>query len=1024
MKRLTSLVCLSLVLLLASGMAIAAEQTRDLSSYQKADGRYTNFEYGVPKASLNKSSADTVYLMGGPGLLSGKFQDATGTLPNDQGWTGVDLTQATTSAWKIDTFNMALLDPLFTPNHGFWCGDVFANACGAGYGNNYNEYLDWYGTVADNTNPTTVNVQGRLNYDNEPGYDYLYLTVSRQTGFDQVATWNGTNKVSGVFVPVDVNVTFSVGTADYVGPSNNQVHLRWRATSDGGWSDSDCLWDTDGHTQLDNVAVRFGGVLQGTVNTFEPATQVDWAIAFPVGVGDFSKVWPRLADVDPCNSNNTPQFAFIDDGIVVPGTGGTLGTTWTYGPGGYTHNLLGGLAGPDFHINNEVWSPVLTWPAGNYDGAQFLFDVYRHLPLNNGAFYVWHVRSSDDGGATFSGWEDRNFVYYSNAGDYLRTGDTVTDLLVPGRTHVQLAFGLYELGWIWGFVGTDGTPAPYLDNVMFKAFEFGGPGISSQGELRVAQDNFPEIGVLDYTNLGANSVRFDMAANISLQAHLRNDPGDSIWVDVVAVRTGSVLNGTPRMYYSLKRNPLFNPYRTSGLPDAGFVDGLLTYTGTGTLVPDRYNFDLPDTGFFFPGDMLHYYFYAEDDQSGNIGVTTWPANTAGFGVFPGDPGYVPMQYPATFVVRALPTMKSDTPGDTPKILWWNDFDIRGGENEWVPSFLALGYREGVDIDYYYTNGPSSGVGNGLGGRATAAQLAGYRTLLYTAGDLGSFTLSNGDFLNDAGNDIALLDAWLQQGGKNAYFTGDDLSFDLNRSGAAALSFRNTWFSVTYNANDLRPLINFQTAPRVRPVSGNAVGLTVEHVAYGGCPIFNDFDAVTATGTSVRVAEFLNPAGNPGAYPYAAAVYNRVDQYTADVIYQPYDFMYILTPDNAPPSTPPLPARTRWLNEILLFFGELGTSPTTDVPAPAQFAVRNYPNPFNPSTKIEYTMPQRGDLSIKVFNVRGELVKTLVNQVVEAGNGHVIWDGSNNAGQPVSSGVYFYQSDAFGKSIMNKMVLVK
>ncbi len=1023
MKRLTSLVCLSLVLLLASGMAIAAEQTRDLSSYQKADGRYTNFEYGVPKASLNKSSADTVYLMGGPGLLSGKFQDATGTLPNDQGWTGVDLTQATTSAWKIDTFNMALLDPLFTPNHGFWCGDVFANACGAGYGNNYNEYLDWYGTVADNTNPTTVNVQGRLNYDNEPGYDYLYLTVSRQTGFDQVATWNGTNKVSGVFVPVDVNVTFSVGTADYVGPSNNQVHLRWRATSDGGWSDSDCLWDTDGHTQLDNLAVRFGGVLQGTVNTFEPATQADWAATLPVGVGDFSKVWPRLADVDVCNENRTPQFAFIDDGVVVPGTGGSPGITWTYGPGGYVVNTSGGLAGPDFHLSNEIWSPVLNWPEGDYEGAVFSFDVYTHLSLEAGIYASWHVRSSADGGLFWSEWRSRSFITWTSGAAYVRSVNRVSDLLLPGRDRVQLSLGVYEYGWLWGWDGPDATPAPYYDNVSLAAYTLGGPSITGR-ELDLAQDSFPAIGVLDYANLGANSVRFDMARTISPALHLRNDPGDSIVVDVVPLRAGSSLNITPRMHYSLKRNPLFDPYRTSGLPDAGHVEGRLTYTGSGSLVANRFNFDLPDTGFFFPGDMLHYCFYAEDELGGDVRSSFLPASTAGFGVFPGDPGYVPMQYPATFVVRALPTMNSDTPGDQPTILWWNDFDTRGGENEWVPSFLALGHREGVDIDHYYTNGPSSGAGNGLGGRATAPQLAGYRTLLYTAGDLGSYTLSNGDFAGDPGNDIAVLDAWLRQGGKNACFTGDDLAFNLNGSGAAARSFRDTWFSVVYNANDVRPLINFQTSPRVRPVSGNAVGLTVGHIAYGGCPIINDFDAVTATGTSVRVAEFLDPAGSPGAYPYAAAVHNRVDTYDADVVYQPYDFMHIITDPLLPPSAPPLPARTRWLGEILLFFGELGTSPTTDVPAPAQFAVRGYPNPFNPSTRIECTMPQRGELSLKIYNVRGELVRTLLDEVVEAGRRQVVWDGADAAGRPAASGVYFCEARGAGRSLMVKLALVR
>jgi len=73
---------------------------------------------------------------------------------------------------------------------------------------------------------------------------------------------------------------------------------------------------------------------------------------------------------------------------------------------------------------------------------------------------------------------------------------------------------VFEYGWVWGWTGTDGTPAPYFDNVSFCTVGYSSPALSSS-EVNLAQDNFPAIGTIDYTDLGENSVRFDMARNIS-----------------------------------------------------------------------------------------------------------------------------------------------------------------------------------------------------------------------------------------------------------------------------------------------------------------------------------------------------------------------------------------------------------------------------------------------------------------------------------------------------------------------------
>ena len=133
--------------------------------------------------------------------------------------------------------------------------------------------------------------------------------------------------------------------------------------------------------------------------------------------------------------------------------------------------------------------------------------------------------------------------------------------------------------------------AESIDNVALIAYEFVGPAISTR-EIALAQDNFPEIGAIDPGNPAANHVRFDMANNISLVDHLRNDPGDSLVFDCRVSRVGAALTGRPHISYTLKRNPIFDPYRTSGLPDQGFVLCDSVRNAAGRWVTDRFYADL------------------------------------------------------------------------------------------------------------------------------------------------------------------------------------------------------------------------------------------------------------------------------------------------------------------------------------------------------------------------------------------------------------------------------------------------
>ena len=86
--------------------------------------------------------------------------------------------------------------------------------------------------------------------------------------------------------------------------------------------------------------------------------------------------------------------------------------------------------------------------------------------------------------------------------------------------------------------------------------------------------------------------------------------------------------------------------------------------------------------------------------------------------------------------------------------------------------------------------------------------------------------------------------------------------------------------------------------------------------------------------------------------------------------------------------------------------------------------QNYPNPFNPSTTIAFSIPVAGKVKLDVFNVAGQLVKTLVNEKLEANFHAIFWDGTNNSDQSAPSGLYFYRlkTDSFAQT--KRMILLK
>jgi len=119
----------------------------------------------------------------------------------------------------------------------------------------------------------------------------------------------------------------------------------------------------------------------------------------------------------------------------------------------------------------------------------------------------------------------------------------------------------------------------------------------------------------------------------------------------------------------------------------------------------------------------------------------------------------------------------------------------------------------------------------------------------------------------------------------------------------------------------------------------------------------------------------------------------------------------------------------YCGEIWVYLGGGGGVPDSEeveiISVPRQLSLeQNYPNPFNPTTTIRYGLPHSSRVNLRIINTRGQTVRTLVDEEKSAGWYTVTWDGKNESGQQVSSGIYLYLLETNEGSILKKMTLIR
>jgi hypothetical protein len=760
-------------------------------------------------------------------------------------------------------------------------------------------------------------------------------------------------------------------------------------------------------------------------------------------------------DKDPCGDNLSTQIVFfIGSPDPSPDYPGLPVTPFCQGPGGTEAPCQ----------DEMIVSPVidLTHYSSSCDGVQdacfppdilpFLggtvltFTVYVDLPAPNCVFYEWSVRDIDEDGCPGE-WYTPPIYYYWENEVYTRSRHDISHIV--GSNKMQVALRCVDMCGVWFGVYCDcaeHTPSPWYDNVKIQRYTKQGPQWSYRG-LDLFQDNFPEeeFAIESY-------VRADAANNLNPCDMTEINPGDSIVVTCTSTMGGGIREnpGGPEVYMHVKAeyigpvNPpwgpkpqyLFGPMLEGTYGHYVSDDGAMWTVIQGDTarvqyvlpVDDKYMFDLNDS-LFTRGYMISYYFSALD----NAGFrSTLPHDAEAVADLPypewGSERYKQVSH--VFEFTCLPTGSSS-------ILYVDDFDGRGtfwgmAEQYYNPTFLAVIPADNLP-DRYDVNNPSSNVGNGPGSRAKNYHMTtAYSTVMWDSGNLSSGTICDGSTDSGKSQDAQLLNEWLELSDHSCglWICGDDVASDLTNMGTAPLlTLMTAWCGVDWVGGSYFELTGgFSAGGIMHPMITSAPPPSVfagpppdTFYLEGGCPVINDFDLLEAVGSGAHALQYPDHEG----LPYYAAIQGEginTMGWMVRTLWFGFGFMNILDHKRACPIK-----RNTIMQKGIDWFGTAPTNPdivdTGEGPPPYRLA-QNYPNPFNPVTTIKFDIRDKGHVTIRIYDVAGRLVRTVLDENLKSGPYTATWDGRNESGAKVASGVYFYKLDTKGFVKTRKMVLLR
>jgi hypothetical protein len=958
-----------------------------------------------------------------------------------EGWVSVDRTAQVDDFFHVDDFsglgggNYGRLYPI-EGNQSMWCGArpnsgdpvLCAYASLPGYGNSWDQALC---SAACLSVTSDVVINFSASWDSESGYDATFLEIDNcddnwQPFHGGFYVWDGNG-----------SDTYSLPVSN--GAHSGSLRFRFHFTSDGAYSDQDGVVNTDGAFIVDEVTVTDAG---GTVVPYEDFEDEavgdndadDWSTCTPAGFGDFVGLYKGLEVVqeDFCGYNSSCFWGFFNGSIYDYACGG-----WPAMPTVPYGNTRGQ------YIRNEVWSPYIP-VAGSGSSWELSFDVYRDLTFDAMVFYTYRVRSIGPSGCPGE-WLPGDQASYGASKDWFHETQSIGQYIEPGAIYIQVALGVWDKCNDGGGSCTCHSHAPLLDNLSVYRIASAGPQWYVR-DMDLFQDTFSEDGTITGT------ARADMANDILAATSARIQPGDSAVVTVadpddgVDFHTPGDPASGPAVYCFVSVHPPGQPGKSGSdlIDDPRYwvvgtqtINGELwtqiqmdtTWTAAGSIVANRYNVDLDDD-LFVPGDTVFFFFGARSAAPSNAWTYfSFPVRTASGQTHDVDQAAVGADeftvLPAGGYQRGGVILYVDGMNNRGRELS-TDYGVNyaGAQVFWDTAFLMTNLYD--KVDRYDIRDPSAAVGNHPPSRINQisqqfTQI--YRRVLWDCGDLET-AFSDGTGSPDKSDDAGLLFLFLQNltNSGGVYLTGDDVSdvWRNDMSGASAVQLRTTFMNYNVVTGDQTSTVG------IYPFAvGETNGIfdfwpgPDTLVAYGGCRELNDFDILEAQGSAVLEMSYHGNGNTAGA----VVSQTTMNSWSRNVGFVLSGFAYSYIRDD---TVWPVMDRTVHLVRILRYLGQLVNDPTGAQTADYSYALsQNYPNPFNPTTTIHYSIAERGQVSLKIYDVSGQLVRTLVDEVQSPGAVESVrWNGLNNDGQAVSSGVYFYKLVTKDYAQTKKMVLLK
>jgi len=967
-----------------------------------------------------------------------------------------------------------------------WCGAVKSSSSvcfydAPGYGHRWSQWL-----CKKFENPTGLAYTYKS--DTEAGYDYSYVVIDREfpdsCGWlgplaDSLRCYTGvagpgTESFDLTNLPgadPDFCESGTYTTPDY---STHTAKICFVVISDNGWDDEDGEYTTcDGAFTVDDIVVS---TLSGSdTTTFEDGTLEGWTRCGGFSPGDFVAVRDRnsVTNNDPCGFDGCSMAGCVLT-YYNPDIAGQ------YGTGGHYPGLMHKRAwSPTIDLS--------AYPPRGYAIKITRYADLPMVNWIFARFYMRYVQDPGCPTGTWSPPVTDGYIYYySQPGCWDEYW--IYQLVPADAESVQIGYSVWNGCMAWEVPCTTGNDSPALDNVRLGIWELSAPSAvmravdnytdafpeddslggnpSSATALIDIATNMSQEGYFLRLGDTAHVQLGDPDAVVEFCFRVVPGPGTDtgdMWFakygeeGISACDTTDVHCTRMDTCFTAGNGIAGSPYEFQKTVEGSYATMIHEkdplYVAEGEEI-------LPDS-LFTPGSKI---FYAiRTSYEPGTGPYNWTPSRA-------DPSGADLS--SWYEVEVLP----DQCKDPLACLLYVDYYNRAGSSDPIETALSM---LGRSWDRFDLRAESSHQGNGIGNRLLGPgryrldrgpigpsldHLAQYRVMLISNGRMpqgATFSDGGNDTPDDPTNDITFLDNWLSEGTRRGlWLNGDNIAsdFDWAASGPKP-GFLHNELAAELVSENYRREVGHPLDESCRLLFSRGGGVTnsyssLDSLSLGGsgCPQMHEYDVLAErSGGTGRV--------------FAALLYDRTDETHPPGLYASIDHAF--KAPNAPYDT----VRTKidgfsmlnlrmnhpecsgtdnimialWMRDVLggtehygyFYDADLGvqycppTGPETiGVPGPPgrryfNALFQNYPNPFRVGrgTTIRYVAAKKGPAQIRVFDAAGRLV-TVLEQEARPGVNVMCWDGTDDRGRPVASGVYFYQISMGGFAAHKKMLVLR